>query len=89
MSEPERCDQRLEEVEEEFFGQVPRTTHIEIHTAFDPDNPVNKKPPFQSHDPEVIYKWTVEQREKADAAEVVESVTELEEKVSVFTVKHL
>lgn len=89
ISEPEHCDQRLEEVEEEFFDQVPRTTHIEIHMAFDPDNLVNKKLLFQSCDPEVIYKWMVKQREKADAMEVVGSVMELEEKVSIFTVKHL
>lgn len=54
---------------------------IVIDTQFDPEDPVNKHPPFQGHDANFILEWTRKERKKAEKALVIENVDDLKYKV--------
>jgi hypothetical protein len=55
---------------------------IIINTQFDPEDPINKQPPFQEHDAEFILEWTRKERKKAELAKAVENVDDLKSRVS-------
>lgn len=55
---------------------------IIINTQFDPEDPINKEPPFGEKDANFIFEWTRKERKKAEKAEVVENVDDLKSRVS-------
>jgi hypothetical protein len=50
---------------------------IIIDTLFDPEDPVNKQPPFRECDSFFILEWTRKERKKAESAVVIENMDDL------------
>jgi hypothetical protein len=84
----------VEESEEEdsFLQNIPRLDLsfdfweneddiIIIDTLFDPEDPVNKQPPFQEHNPDFVLNWTRKERKRAEKAIEVKNVEDLKSKV--------
>jgi hypothetical protein len=84
----------VEESEEEdsFLQNIPRLDLsfdfweneddiIIIDTLFDPEDPVNKQPPFQEHNPDFVLNWTRNERKRAEKAIEVKNVEDLKSKV--------
>ena len=63
--------------------------HIIINTPFQINNPVNKKMPFATTDPNFIWKWTKEQRQLTKNAETAKDTEDLEKKVCPICVIYL
>ena len=55
---------------------------IIIDTLFDPEDPLNKQPPFQEGDAHFILGWTRKERMKAERAYEVENAEDLKHRVS-------
>lgn len=62
---------------------------IIIDTQFDPEDPLNKRPPFQDRDPYFILEWTKKERKKAERAVVVENVHDLKSRVSKLSFRDI
>ena len=57
---------------------------IIIDMLFDPEDPMNKKPPFHDHNPVFILEWTRKERKKAEKALVIENVDDLKYRVCLL-----